>query len=723
MRHSHRLLAAGCSAALLFLSTTIEAHGPGAPVGGGTRIITGRPSPGIGVAVGTIRITPGGVTFFGGPRGRGTPGGGATGGGPDGAAGTGTPSGGPNGTGTPGAGSTGGGPAGTGTPGAGSTSGGPGGVGSPAGAPAGTGSPSGGAPAAGTTPGGGAGGAAAPGVPRTVTPASGGSPAAPTGPTPVSGAVRKANRLEYDMSWRFWWILNRERYFSERTMNRFDSPDIQRMAERTGSDELMTMTADQVLSSSRDRAQEVLIVLSADPDPVTRGEALIALGKIGAARTGELARQALADGDTGVREAAILALGLRADAAAVEDLVAIANDVEAGRRLCGLTGAVPADDRQAATIALGLAGSLGRKDGLPALVDLMRRGDRDRDLALTAACALGAARAIEAEGPILETIEMRSIKGQVLAAALNALGRIGSRRSLTTLTAALSDKDNEVRRAAAVALGLIALPADDAAVSALASAAEHGRDRVLRELALLSLGRIGGQAAEAVVFRAHGKKGAASEGIVALATGLLAASGRCTDAKSAGERLMLALEHGPSTAAAGAWYVAAGLAKLAESRTVLEKASLSAVDADSREDACLALGLLAQAESAPVLETIFDDATSSAVVRGSAAIALGMTDDPDAAGRLAKAIEFDAPVAMRGASLRRSAAHANAAIVGSIADQLRSPQHFDEYERAFAARSLGILCDRALYSAIARFGEDVEFTGQSAPIRRLLDRF
>ena len=326
----------------------------------------------------------------------------------------------------------------------------------------------------------GAGTPSAPGTP-------GGGTSSPGGSSPGKGGPAD----DRDRVWPFYFEGAREEYLVAALARRAEP----RISPRRSSTWSLSMrpAAGRRLEALDEESRRAAVTLALtrlrDGDSRVRDAAVIALGKSGdALAVPFLLQMAARDPDPAVREDALLALGLsgRRD----EALPALLKALGAKPRASG--------PRSAAFAALGL-GLLGDPAAGGPLLDLYRttasdpaRGD-DAAAAATALGTLGDPLAIPVFSKILAA---RGVPVAVRCATLHALGKYGShadpisrREALAAVVAALPRK-KEVRQSALLALGGFAEPA---AIRVLAKEGLLDPDPHCRNFAAHALGRIAGR--------------------------------------------------------------------------------------------------------------------------------------------------------------------------------------------------------------------------------------
>ena len=156
-----------------------------------------------------------------------------------------------------------------------------------------------------------------------------------------------------------------------------------------------------------------------------------------------------------------------------------------------------ATDPLARKALIQILGESGSRQALPHLIQALLR-DHDWRVRTAAAWALGRIGTPLAVSPLVQVLK-RDADERVQTMALWALGRIGSLRGMNALVNALRHASPRIRRAAAVALGTMAVPQ---ALTFLARALEGDEDPRVREAAAESLGHIGSREALDVLRRA-----------------------------------------------------------------------------------------------------------------------------------------------------------------------------------------------------------------------------
>ena len=195
---------------------------------------------------------------------------------------------------------------------------------------------------------------------------------------------------------------------------------------------------------------EIQIDLLKDPDWVVRREAVITLGEMGDERCVAPLLRALRDGDWQVRDAAIEALGM-VGSPAVEGLVRLLRDWDIRRAVVRALGKIK-DERVLDPLVSQLRNDEVVEEvtesivelGAPAVPRLIQAlSDKDELIRKQAAIALGRIKASEAVDALIEKLNDKDWFTRLTAAA--ALESIGDDRGKDAIKPLLKDSDLVVR--------------------------------------------------------------------------------------------------------------------------------------------------------------------------------------------------------------------------------------------------------------------------------------
>ena len=527
-----------------------------------------------------------------------------------------------------------------------------------------------------TTGGGGTGGPTTP---------PGGSPA-PTGPTtgdggiggPTTGGTRpNAGRARSGPDvghWSYWWYANRALLLDDDMRARENS------AARTGDRSVEPRDA-----FWRAKVRSALALALSDEDDEIVASAVLALGKGANAADIPVVRRVALDVERGAaaREHAAMALGLL-DAETTEDatlarsaLESIASDKRSTERLKAL-----------AVLALGLRAD---EAAVPFLVAAARRGGGTWDLPAAGLTALGMTGG-DAARDELERLLAPAARGDETMRrvyAAHGLAKLRDPGSAPALIAALDDDAKDVRRSAALALGRVAPAGDQDVVAVLREVLEKDRDRGVRSTAAISLGLIGGDAAIVALRAAYEKDDTSVRAFAAIGLGVIARRG---GRPRVVVPLLRDLQRGARQELRGAVCVAVGLAGLSEAAPALREIVQGGGDPKLVAHAALALGLVQDREAAPEILRKELRRSNDSVLRGEIARALGMLGDVRTLVELDDMAEFggsehDRIVGCLG--LGRVGGAESAAL---LIDILGSEKH-SRLERHMAGNALGLLLD------------------------------
>jgi HEAT repeat protein len=293
-----------------------------------------------------------------------------------------------------------------------------------------------------------------------------------------------------------------------------------------------------------------------------------------------------------------------------------------------------------------------------------------------------------------------------------ALGHLGGPEAVKALRDALADRDEDVRRAAVLALAECASPGDVETTAALLHRAREDRDRPVRHFAMAGLGRMGDAAAVPYLAREFATGDADDRAFAALALGALGR--RCDDETRAAVGRLLRPEfvRREDPDLRGALAVSLGL--LGDPRSVepLRAVLAERGPEEVRGHVALALGLLRDAGSADALRSAAVDMTRP-VLQREAAIALGLLGDRGAATLLADVMRRSGTEWVRaGAAValgRLGGATAATALVDLLLDE-----EAGGVSRGQAAVGLGLVLDRRTPPAMSRLSAGFNFHAPSA---------
>lgn len=526
----------------------------------------------------------------------------------------------------------------------------------------------------------------------------------PTGPTAPAGTPASTS------DWEAWWAANAWRYVNLR----------ERIRERDGggpnrSGGGLGVSAgpgaeNQLPETSTDRRayfeREVLPVVTtllADPDAEVRSAATVALGKMGFPRSLMDLRKSLKDEVRDVRDGAVLALGLIQDGLAVEDLQARLLDPKEEDRT-----------RSFAAIGLGFiggpeaAGVLGTF--LDPAADAARVGGIHRT-SLTEASAitgLGLSRHAAAAASLRKDYASeKRFPAAVRAFLAIALARLGDRDAIPFLLQGLEHDREPMRQSAAIALGVLGKPEDEAVVKALVAAAQGEKDANARQFSIMALSRIGGDRARETVRRILEKGSPLDRPLAALGAAV------------PGDREALPLlrrlfreERTPDLK--GAFGLALGLLRDEEALPDLRKLAFSKVDRGLRVYCLLAMGLMDDRSSGRQVREVVETENEPSV-KMAAATCLGLLQDPATVPVLEKLAAVGDNVFVRSSACRLLGEVGSPLSSRLLARIARDPKD-NSVVRMTATAALGNLADRSLIPLLAQVTIDGNYASAVDPL-------
>jgi len=468
-----------------------------------------------------------------------------------------------------------------------SNGGGPdGGPSTPGGGTGGPSTPSGGGggPDAGpSTPGGGGGGPSTDGGgggPSTGD--GGGRPSGGDGPAgsgggPVTGSDPRGRHADTSRdrgNWSYWWSLNRA--------------SIVDLAPKGPAVALTPGENDKAATELwREEAHAALAKALNDTDSTIVRDVVLALGKTRDPLDALLFGAIVGDKSRpiSVRESAAMALGLLP---ATDEM-----SKAASRRVLEKSvrdPSTPTELRASCLYALGM-----RRDAasVPLLAEFATGGSETWDVPAAALTALGLSGCTLAredlERQLAAPKDPRTAEPMRRVYAAHGLALLHDAQSLPALRTAAGDNVIEVRRAAVLALGAVAPAGDAETVKTLSGVLTRDKDRIVRGMAAISLGRVGGEAAATALRHAQAENEASMRSYVALGLGLVA---RNSKDDAIAKSLIRDLTANQQSDVAGALCIAVGLSGHADGVPVLRTIVKDAKDPDVRGHAAVALGLV-----------------------------------------------------------------------------------------------------------------------------------
>ncbi len=443
-----------------------------------------------------------------------------------------------------------------------------------------------------------------------------------------------------------------------------------------------------------------------DPDAEVRSAATIALGKMGYARSFVDLQKALRDPHPDVRDGAILALGMIGEEMALEHLRPLMRDPQVRDRTRGF-----------AALAIGLLG--GERAAGELISFLAPEADQERvgglhrtsDLVSCAVIALGHTgspaaaehlRRLYASGQALETTPR-------CCAAL-ALARLGDRESIPLLLKGIRHAKAPMRQCAAIALGSLAAPTDEAPLAALARCAAGDEDDGARQFSLMALGRVGGPVARSALRGLLDSARGPDRTSAVLAVGV---SGDLPCAPLL--RSILRTEGDEKTRGAAA--TALGLLGDREAARALREAAFGKGQPEYRAHCLRALGFIGDEESAQRVRAVLAD-ESDPQIRLAAAECLGILGDPGAVPLLAGLARKGSSVHVRAHSCYFLGLLGGEEAARALLDAVEDPEE-QMVVRMHAVAGLGVLADRSPSPVLSGLGSQGNYLLEIDPLREV----
>ena len=313
-------------------------------------------------------------------------------------------------------------------------------------------------------------------------------------------------------TWLTWWGYNQFKVLDFRRLQRERRGPITQSAKRTDPDAWR--------KTLRNRLVPVMLEALADDDKEVRTAAAVALGKFRAIETiPDLQRLVEQDNIKEVREAALQGLLLMGDAHLYDYFVKIIKRQGEEMRLRGfaLMALGRIGDARSRTFLLGFFESKNKRARrmLPSST-----GDR-RTFRISALTGLLMSKNAELGETFLSIANDKKFDEDVRAHALTCVGKMGTKSELPAVLEILQKESSEqIRRSAAVVVGLLASKEDEAIVKPLARVLKKDQDKIVRHFTVISLGQIGGDLAFKQLKRQFRYANKEDRGFYLLAMGL-----------------------------------------------------------------------------------------------------------------------------------------------------------------------------------------------------------
>jgi HEAT repeat protein len=562
-------------------------------------------------------------------------------------------------------------------------------------------------------------------------------PGSPTGPStgpgtgpgggPGGGPTTGPRGVDVgpDLSlWQYWWEFNKDPFLQLKRRLHTTGPTTGDLDFVKGRGYVDDVIATQRPSETDIKSKVIPALRAALQDGASsrdlRSSCLIALAKIGRdAAILPLFKVLLTSGDQEERETAALAMGIAALPEATDDLLALARDDAAGRKLVGRAG-VDFRTRSFACYGLGLIAyattDLAVKTKVfDAMRSLLDDATDRRDVHVAALNAIrllrpdmtserGKALGTQAVDYLLAYLERTGLFAQVQAHALTAVANLVGRgdekgaiksRLLDILTA---KHKQWMYQSAILALGQMAVPEDGEVCDAIRAYASNGRDEQAKLFACIALGQIGGERNKEFLRQRLVQD--RTQGIhkpwIALGLAIMDWSRGEADASvdaTSADVLRQFEDVGNPQLAAGLG-IALGIMRDTESGDRLhERLGRVKNDDEAAGYLAVALGLMNYRAAKEDIEKLLEKATRRDKLLTQCAIALGLMGDKEVSLGLIARLKEPNPVAVFSALAQGLGFIGDRRSISGLVELL-SKKDLQPLNRAFAAVALGLICDK-----------------------------
>ena len=525
--------------------------------------------------------------------------------------------------------------------------------------------------------------------PRTPTP-----PGIPTQPT----APSQTGKIVHD--WTIWWGYRQYQYLDYRRLQR------DRRGPVTGSEGKEDPNAWR--DELRTRLLPMLRKALRDDDKEVRTAAAVALGKLEARETiPDLVRMLENDKLQEAREAALAGLMYMREPQLRETFEKQVRDKSSKLRLRGFAlfgiGRL-GDDRSLAY----LQSFFDRKDKQArALLPSGKGEKRQFQVACLAAMVMGEREDL-AEF-LLGVASNKKLDEQVRAYALTALAKTKAASKVPEITEFLKNArvDIQLRRSAAVALGVLAKPADKEAVEALTTTMTRDKDDVLRHFSTIALGRIGGGECGKALLKRLGRVRTEDREFVLIALGISKHPG-------ASKPLIKALRTEKNARRKAAAALALGLLGNRKNSEVVHKEYKQAKDWLLLQTCSLSLGMLDHKKAGPSLKDVLIEKKQPGL-RAAAALAYALIQQHLAVPVFIEVLEESKSIVTMTAMVRVMSflSSPNAA---KPLEALYADKKLQRQVRAYALIGLGSLADKADFPLLVSMGFDINYFVRCDPL-------
>jgi len=377
--------------------------------------------------------------------------------------------------------------------------------------------------------------------------------------------------------WEFWWDFNADDLIGLQ-------PALMKLSPKAGA----VVDFPYEKPTKKDKQEKLvryfLNLLKKEKSPEIREAAVLSLARTRDPNVIPYIEAAYDDKDEKVRTMAVIALGVSQNQQAGPILESISNNKDTSTEI-----------RSFAIVAMGLLGGDSALKAFKRWLSPQVFKKLDRITQQTVAFGAGITED-STLCPLIRTalIDNFSDDRITISYLILSLGRLGDRAANANIIKHLSNRDAQIRRSAAVALGSAASPSDKDVIEALINSAKNDADNMLKNFCFIALGKIGGETAEKFLIKELDNVTRDHLPFVGLAIGL-------TGQKSFGDKM---------------------LRKFLEVKDINTKSALA-----------LTLGMLKNENALGELRKIVDGG-SDPIYKGYCALALGMLKDNKSVERL-----------------------------------------------------------------------------------------
>ncbi len=523
--------------------------------------------------------------------------------------------------------------------------------------------------------------------------AGGGSAPAGRGPTAAPAPTPVNMTTTSDDGWWLWWEYAKLEFLVPNRLSLANS----------------ILTGDDAAGAFRDaiararRAQLPLFTAAASaPDSAVRGAAAIALGQSAGRDAVEPLVKLLDDASQDVRHRAMLALGATGSPSAAIVLLRIART---GSHVDGSRSDVSPYARSIAIVSLALARRAGLDEAVDTAVAALvreRQKDEREGIALAAMFHHVIAPAPELEKLALEFALDDSQSPSVRCRAIEALGSTRAPANLAKLQTFLSGPRMDMRRSAAIALGVTR---DASVLPALMTAHELEAEGLTRGFILIAIGRIGGAKAHGFLSKVLEQGENGQRRWAALALGVLA---RSTNDPETSKLLRAAWAGEKNAEARGAYWLACGLVRDESAIPGLAHELATAADARQRMYAATALSLVGGARCAAILRERLPKETNP-MARVGITQALGILGENQDVTGMRAALDQLAEPGLQGLAATALAFHGTQESLAQLSDLSQSDAG-PRVRRAASIEGLGLMLARSKPLVLADLSRQMNYT-------------